>query len=217
MPPVDAVQPLSHSTCKPVTRAGTAIDWLPVWKEVATVLRDHRQAGRAHLMTEDVLRFATALALEGHGVDPGDIHIEHWVPGIAAKLDLVVGLPPSAAVEFKYPRDPESEGAADTDTHGQLLRDLYRLAWLEIDDAWAVQVLDERLRGYLTRREEVDWSWEHGGLIRLVPDRVGSIAPTALRSLPVWTRDLTVEAHCEALHHVDNLLVAAFRVHAVRA
>lgn len=69
-------------------------------------------------------------------------------------MDLVVDSPPTVAVELKYPRDPTEQNAADTMTLGELLRDLYRLARLDAQ-GWALQVIDERLRGFLTRRADV--------------------------------------------------------------
>lgn len=166
--PADAGSSASRPTAvEPVPAAAEAapaavgagrrdIDWAAVWDSVAGAVHDHVRAGRSHWVTEDVVRFATARALEDAGVAPEEVRFEHRVADISASVDLVVGDGPDAVVELKYPRDPTGFGAADTMTFGELLRDFYRLAWLDLDDAWALQVMDSRLRGYLSRRPHLD-------------------------------------------------------------
>ncbi len=112
-----------------------AIRWNDVWHQVAEDLAAHLEASRGHLITEDVVRFATALALQGVGVPAESIRFEQRVADIAASLDLVIG-DVDAVIELKYPRDPEGAGAADTMTFGELLRDFYRLAWLSDCETW---------------------------------------------------------------------------------
>jgi hypothetical protein len=118
----------------------TTVPWHDVWPEVATTMRDHVDQGLRHLLTEDVVRFATIRALVRAGIESHRLTVEHRRPEIAASLDLVVDASTSlmAAVELKYPRDSEPAGAPYTMTLGELLRDLYRLAWVELHDSWAL-------------------------------------------------------------------------------
>ena len=67
------------------------IEWSEVWSDVARRMARHREAGRAHLLTEDVLRFESVLALEAVGVDADRLTAEVLTPSLAGgKLDLVV-------------------------------------------------------------------------------------------------------------------------------
>lgn len=80
--------------------------WVAVWNDVAEQLKAHREAGRAHLLTEDSVRMCTVFALERVGVDPRDVTTE--VPDSVlrgGKLDLAVSTPAGrTVVELKYPR-----------------------------------------------------------------------------------------------------------------
>ncbi len=124
----------------------------------------------------------------------------------------MVGDGPDAVVELKYPRDPTGFGAADTMTFGELLRDFYRLAWLDLRDAWALQVMDQRLRGYLSRRSHLSWTWSVGDSLRIRPESMRDLPVTTARSLPVWTATMAVDAECTASHEVGGLVLAAYRV-----
>ena len=217
--PADAAPPTPVAAPRqaPVTAAADAapvpvIPWDDVWSDVAEIVRGHVNAGRGHLLTEDVLRFATVLALEESGVPAAAVRFEHRIPEISASLDLVVGDDPDAVVELKYPRDPTGFGAADTMTFGELLRDFYRLAWLDLSDAWALQVMDQRLRGYLSRRGHVSWTWSVGESLRIRPEAMRDLPVTTARSLPVWTATMAVDAECTASHEVGGLVLAAYRV-----
>lgn len=192
--------------------AGPAPDWPEVWRAVAARLQRHVNAGLQHLLTEDVIRFATIRALTDLGTDPSRVAVEHRVRDIAASIDLVIDRPPTAVVELKYPRDPEGAGAADTMTLGELIRDLYRLGWMADAEAWALQVLEPRLRGFLSRRRELRWTWTPGESI-VVPATLGPTLPaSAQRSLPPWTQALTVEAACTFAQQAGDLVIAAYRV-----
>lgn len=189
-----------------------ALDWPAVWAQVAAALQRHLHDGRGHLLTEDTVRFATVLALEDHGVDPQRLRLEHREPSVGGAVDLVIDVPPTVAVELKYPRDPTEKNAADTMTFGELLRDLYRLARLDAH-GWALQVIDERLRGFLTRRAEVAWTWTPGESIVAPPGLGGQLPKTAADMLPEWTEPLGLCADCVTAYEVDRLIVAAYRVH----
>lgn len=192
-------------------QAPPQVPWAEVWRATADAMAVHVQAGREHLLTEDVLRFSLARALEDGGVDPKRLRVEHRVADIGA-IDLVVDTPPATAIEVKYPRDPEDSGAADTMTHGELLADFYRLAGLAPIQGWAVQLLHERLRRYLARRSEVAWTWKPCERLTLDPDVVAALPHTARESLPSCAGKLSVQVTCEIAHHLNSLVLAAYRV-----
>lgn len=105
-------------------------------------------AGLDRLLTEDVVRFSTVRALVAAGVHPSRLTPEWRTDHLGrGAVDLVVGQPPSAAIEFKYPREPVETNAAWTHQLGEMLKDIYRLAALptEIKERWAVQVVSNRL------------------------------------------------------------------------
>ncbi|MDP9434149.1 MAG: hypothetical protein M3P93_02725, partial [Actinomycetota bacterium] len=82
------------------------IPWLMVWRDVAARVRAHRAAGRGHLVTEDVVRMETVLALDAVGVHGDRLAVEYPAPQLqGGKLDLVLDPPEGAVVELKYPRD----------------------------------------------------------------------------------------------------------------
>jgi hypothetical protein len=105
----------------------TSTPWPAVWKAVSEVLGHQQAAGRSHLLTEDTVRFATAIALEERGVQSSRITFEYRIAGIGP-IDLVIDAPTlTAAVEIKFPRDPTGTGSSDTMTVGELLNDFCRL------------------------------------------------------------------------------------------
>lgn len=100
-----------------------------VWAEVADELRALRRQRLARLLTEESVRFATAKALVRAGVDPDHMRYEWPHPAIkGSRVDLVVGVPPEALIELKYPREPNEKNAAWTMIYGEVLKDFYRLA-----------------------------------------------------------------------------------------
>lgn len=195
----------------PPSSGVSGFPWDAAWYATAETMREHLQAGRAHLLTEDVLRFALARALEDTGVDVDRLHVEQRVTDIGA-LDLTIDMPPTTAVELKYPRDPKRSGAADTMTHGELLADFYRLGRLGITDAWTLQLLDERLRGYLARREEVRWTWTPGETFVLDQDCLRALPETAQRALPTWAHEFTIHAECRTAYKLEAMILAAYQV-----
>lgn len=195
-------------------QAPPQVPWAEVWRATADAMAVHLQAGREHLLTEDVLRFSLARALEDAGVDPGRLQVEHRVADIGA-IDLVIDTPPATAIEIKYPRDPEGSGAGDTMIHGELLADFYRLGRLAPTQGWAVQLLHKRLRRYLARRSEVWWTWEPGENLMLGPDVVTALPHTARELLPSWAGQLNVQVTCDTAHHLNSLVLVAYRVERV--
>lgn len=99
------------------------------WDRVAKELCAHRVDGFGAVLTEDVLRFATARALAHAGCAPTSLAVERPHPAIrGSRVDLVVGEPARAIIELKYPREPSEKNAAWTMTLGEVLKDFYRLA-----------------------------------------------------------------------------------------
>lgn len=190
------------------------VDWSGCWGHVAASLRSHITAGRQHLLTEDVVRFALIEALEGAGVEPSRIRFEHRVAGIGP-IDLVVDATAGrigAAVEVKFPRDPSGADADDTQTVGELLNDFYRLARLDADEAWALQVIEPRLARHLARRRDVQWGATAGEVFLLAPGLFGQLPKTARQAAAAALDDLAVDAHCDAVHSAGDLTVIAYRV-----
>jgi hypothetical protein len=178
---------------------------------VTSTLQDHLARGLRHLLTEDVVRFATIRALVDAGISPERLRVEHRIADLGS-IDLVVDLPPTAMLELKYPRDPQQQSAADTMTLGELLRDLYRLAWVDLEDSFAVQVIEPRLRRFLSRRRELDWTTAPGQAIDLPNGLAAALPLTAQRCLPVWSQGLAVTATCTYSARAGDLTVAVYRV-----
>jgi hypothetical protein len=150
-----------------------APDWSALWAQVAETTARHAAAGRGHLLTEDVVRFATALELERQGIAPGRLRTEYRVPELGGSIDLVIDDPPIAAIEFKFPRDPRAFNAADTMTVGELLKDFYRMDRFGVADAWVVQLLGDRLLHHLSRRSELAWATDCGDMLMLTRRKSG--------------------------------------------
>jgi hypothetical protein len=162
-----------------------------VWRRLADTVERHYAAGRSHLLTEDVIRFATVALLEDHGIDPRTMAIEVPMPGSPrAKIDLTIGR--HTAIEFKFPRDPRADvGSADTMTFGEMLAVVYRLAALPYERRLAVWLVHERLGGYLSRTaQRHGFTWpDHAGDGLALPDGLAAqLRPTAAAALPLATR-----------------------------
>lgn len=193
-------------------------DWDAVWQETADAIAEHIDAGRQHLITEDTVRFAAVLILGRHGVEASRIAFEVPDPaGGGGRIDLLIDPdgPDTAAVEFKYPRGSRGPISPDTMTLGALLRDFYRLAALPYPNRFVVQVLDDRIAGYLDRlgsRLPLRWTTEPGAVLRLEPSTVGRLPATARNQLTVWYSHTTVEVHCTARHAAGALKVVVYTV-----
>lgn len=126
--------------------------WLQaeLWQAVAAELAAHRRAALERLLTEDVVRFATARALVAHGCDAAELRLEWPHPVLrGSRVDLVVGSPPTGLIELKFPREPTEKNAAWTMALGEVLKDLYRLAVLPDGDRMFVYVETARLNQYM--------------------------------------------------------------------
>ena len=195
-------------------------DWTAVWHDVADTMREHRVAGRRHLLTEDSLRMATVLALERSGVSTNDLAIEVADPLlIGGKLDLVIG--PAEArtvIEIKYPRGSRTGVSPDTMTHGELLRDFLRVALVPAWDRWVVIALGQDLRRYLTRRGPALWSDAVGKPFVLERAALELLPKTALDGIGPLAYRLPVRAMCAASIPIDvDLGFFAFRIEAPTA
>lgn len=187
-------------------------DWQRVLASLAARLAEHLDVGLEHLLTEDIARWELVGALREADVPAGVIRIEQQQPEISAKFDLVIGDPVTSVVELKYSRDPTNSGAADTMTTGEILRDLYRLAWTDVDDAWAVQVLQPRILAHLQRRREFSFVTQVGETVVLEAGLHDVLPRTAAASLPEWTRGIGLVATCEFAATVGTLSLVAFHV-----
>lgn len=193
------------------------IDWPSAWNAVADYVREQIDAGRGHLLTEDVVRFALALVLERQGVEPGRIGKEHRVPSLGA-IDLVIDPEPtrpgrvSAAVEIKFPRDPRSQNSADTLTVGELLNDFYRLARIDAPERWAFQVIGSRLGRHLASRTDVLWTIVEGETLLLGTEVLGRLPLTARRAVMGEVDQLAVTVTCNTVCAAGDLTLAAYEV-----
>lgn len=188
------------------------VGWLDVWRAVAGAVSVHINAGRGHLLTEDAVRFALIAALEEQGVQPGEIRIEVSEPRIEGKLDLVVGDPPSAVVELKFPRDPRASMPPDTMTMGEMLRDFYRLARLDASERWVAQLVSDRLRRYLERRSDVSWTFERDATMSVTAGACARLPQTARRHLPSWCDDMAFNATCMEAFRIEGFTLAVYRL-----
>lgn len=185
-----------------------------VWEAVARRLEEHHIAGRGHLLTEDVLRFATVIELQKRGVEAGRMRPEHPVPAVAGKLDLVIDDPPTAGIEFKFPRDSRTGPSPDPMTLGELLKDYFRLAHLDIAERWIVQVLNDRMRRYLTRRSEIRWVWESGEVLSIPADVIRTFPLTTQRvfSTANWMTHAAVGARSAGSYSFAGWTLTAYEV-----
>lgn len=191
-------------------------DWSTVWQDVARRLAEHRAAGRKHLLTEDTVRFCTVLALEDAGVIPERLQIEALVPVLArGKLDLTVDGASGTVIELKYPRASRTGISPDTMTLGELIRDFLRVALVEAQDRWVVQVLEPELRRYLGRREALGWPVTAGQPVEFTRKVLEALPKTALDAIGTLPWRLPLTATCSVAAPVDvDLALFAFRVDA---
>ena len=177
--------------------------WLEseVWDRVAAELRAYRADGFGAILTEDVLRFATARSLATVGCQARSLRVERPHPCLpGSRIDLVVENPPAAVIEFKYPREPNEKNAAWTMVLGEVLKDVYRLAVYPGDaDRIFVLATTSRLREYLSRsvgRYGMDLDRDHVSLeaaaAAVLPRTAASIIGAELREHHVTATRLHV-------------------------
>jgi hypothetical protein len=185
-------------------------DWTEVWKAVADEINTICQRGLAHVVTEDVLRHLTVLELQRGGVDGSRLRIEQRAPVLQGSLDLVIDVPPTAVVEFKFPRDVA--GRPDTMAVGALLEDLCRLSMLNVADVFAAQLIGPRILGNLMRRNDVTWALSPGAVMGLDDLRVALLPETARRNLHSWREGNHVTARCEGVFPAGEWSIFLYRV-----
>jgi hypothetical protein len=193
------------------------VDWHDVWRAVAERVRAHRQAGRGHLLTEDVVRMETVLALEAADVLPGRLAVEYRAPELSGgKLDLVLDPPSGCVVELKYPRDSRTGFSPDTMTLGELVRDFLRVAAVPADDRWVVQVLNSRLQRYLSglqHRHGLAWPLRQDGTFALEPAVLARLPATAVNAIGLAALQAVVRGRAEVVEQIDGeLSLYAYRV-----
>jgi hypothetical protein len=187
-----------------VVQQGDGEFWRDIWAAVADAISGHVNAGRAHLLTEDTLRFATIRSLEAAGVPAARMKIEWPMRELGrGKLDLLVHFDNGdrAAVEFKYPRDARGPISPDTMTLGEMLSDFHRVARLPVRHRWVVQLVGHRLRSYLTRvanRHPIMWPAGADAPLTLTGAAIAGLPGTARNSLREWAPEHDVVADCTA-------------------
>lgn len=188
------------------------------WETVASELRGYRQHGFGNVITEDIVRFAAIKALAQAGIDSGQMHTERPHPKLkGSRVDLVVGQPPVALIEFKYPREPNEKNAAWTMTLGEVLKDLYRLAAFPgRTDRLFVYVETSRLRHYMAgaaRRHGFDLDSKH---VALRPAMAAGLPETAARIIGRELAAHEVTARRVVLLDIDDgLRLAVYDVDAL--
>ncbi|WP_367129166.1 hypothetical protein [Saccharothrix sp. HUAS TT1] len=188
-----------------------------VWTSVATELRGHLERGLGGLLTEDVVRFATARALVAAGVDAAMLRVEAPHPALkGSRIDLVVGRPsPVALIELKFPREPNEVNAAWTMALGEVLKDFYRLAAYPggIDRIF-VYVEGTRLRRYMAgaaQRYGVDLDTD---TVALTPASTAGLPATALGIIgPDLARHHVTATRLSVIPIDDTLRLAVYHVH----
>lgn len=189
---------------------------LELWIDVANRMRSHWEGGRGHLLTEDVLRWATIDSLVALGVDPKALVVEQIIPTTRGKLDLVVLEAPPVAIEFKFPRDSRSGVSPDTMTFGELLKDVHRLAALDgFAERWAVMLLNDRLCRFLERRTDCRFRFAPGELLAFDPAGFAQLPPTAAGGLSTW-RESTSTGECVVVENLHGHRLVVYRVDPTR-
>lgn len=193
---------------------------LSVWDAVAAELREHRRSGLGRVLTEDVVRFATARALVRAGADPAGLRVEWPHPVLrGSRVDLAVGGdPPAALVEFKFPREPNEKNAAWTMMLGEVLKDFYRLAVYQGKaDRLFVYVESARLRSYMAGAAERYGLDLDADEVALQPANAERLPNTAARTVGAELAAHHVTARRLALAHIDELRLAVYVVDAIDA
>ncbi|MGN6243871.1 MAG: DUF7669 domain-containing protein [Motilibacteraceae bacterium] len=195
----------------------TPQEWVQVWSTTAARMAAHRAAGRTHLLTEDVLRFEAVQALGECGVPAGRLAIEVSDRSLLrGKLDLVLDPPAGTVVEFKFPRDSVTSSSADTMTLGEMLRDFFRVAGTDAQDRWVVQLVNERLGGYLRSahaRAGLGWVDSADARLELSPAAVQALPQTARTAVGPVALAGGVSATCMLAEPVgDKLVLLAYQV-----
>lgn len=189
--------------------------WDSTWRDVAKRLQVHREHGRAHLLTEDVLRHETVLALTDRGVEPSRLALEFAAPALlGGKVDLVLDPPDGTLIELKFPRGSRTGISPDTMTMGELVRDFVRISVL--GGGWVVQVLENRLHRYLAGAElryGLQWISQEGESLTLTPNVLAALPLTATKAIGALGQDREIVARCRVAERIDeDLLLLAYQI-----
>lgn len=182
---------------------------------MAAELREYRRSGLGGLLTEDVLRFATARALVWAGADPAGLRVEWPHPELpGSRVDLVAGGdPPAALLEFKFPREPNEQNAAWTMAFGEVLKDFYRLAAYQGEaDRLFVYVEGVRMRSYMARAAQRYGTNLDADEVSLHPSGAERLPSTAARIIGTELAAQHVTARRAVLAHIDDELRLAVYV-----
>ena len=185
--------------------------WNEMWAHVTESVSAEIAAGRRHLLTEDFVRHATVVALDEHDVDASRLEYE-WRPPDRnnVQYDLVVDTPPSAIIEFKFPRAPRAGNRPYTQVVGPLLADFYKLYDASANERFAVLVLEADLVRHLEGRSEFEWRIGRSLTLPLgLPNRLPQTAGGQLRS---WSETGPVQASCSFVAAAGDLTIVSYAV-----
>lgn len=184
------------------------IQWSHLWERVAVDLSGHTDRGNLGLLTEDSVRWATAVWLQRLGVSAS--HLQTEVPASGrGRIDLTVE-PRVAAIEFKFPRPPRSGKPPFTQHAGAVLADVIVLsAEVEYASRFIVVLLLPAFEKHFRRRGDVRLPLNAGGQTEIDEDAIERLPETARRKLPsdVGSR-LPVLVRCSAVHRFDAFALA---------
>ena len=182
------------------------------WRTVQRQLAADLDEGFRHVLTEDWLRAVTMRALAARGVRPAHVRIEEPSPG-GGRTDLVVrGEGTETEIEFKFPREPRATNAADTMAVGALVNDLLRLAESGRGRRLAVQLLEERFVGHLSRRDDVQLLAREGQELILEPHQLARLPRSASVMFAGRTLERPVRATCLFAQRVGDLTLQVLEV-----
>lgn len=191
-------------------REPNAIPWTQVWERVALELSGHTDRGNLSLLTEDSIRWATAVWLQRLGVAQSQLHVE--VPTSERwRIDLVVE-PGLSAIEFKFPRPPRSGTAPLTQHAGAVLADILRVATLtQYAQRFTVVVLLPVFARHLSGRRDVRLPIDPGTVTTVDATAMSRLPETARRQLPdgigVY---LPIEVRCSAAYSFEVFTLVAY-------
>jgi hypothetical protein len=174
--------------------------------------------GFAHLLTEETLRFALIRSLADSGLPTSQLQTEYRIPDVGS-VDLWIDGDRTIAVELKYPRDPSNFGAADTMTLGELIKDFYKTALAPASSGIVIQLTDERLRRYLSKRSvpEPQWNFDEGSHMLLTQTSIDALPKTARTvGLHEMSHRSDVTGRCYSSISVDDWLLVTWSVRSTR-
>lgn len=174
--------------------------------EAAVDVRRLAERRLGHLVDEAAFRFLVITRLV-ELVDQGmPLSIErHELFGTnSVFVDLAVGEPPQAGVEFKYTRSGQ-----DPVAHRGMLEDLYKVAAAPYP-CLAVQIIRDHYRRYALRRE-IGWTFEPGSESCITPEAVADLSVSA-QPPSHWWDGVTLALKCTDVHDIGDAPMYVFEV-----